>query len=127
MRPRRQWLPLLCGPSTSPLDGDMYVTLASALAILAGLVIHKRTMYRPRSGRTAIRAFFVSFGLYFLPAAIVWAWLVYSVTHHIVFSDPWPSLVALVGLYLLADLLLRNEVSALRRPLSPSNNRWRGP
>jgi len=109
------WVGLLGGPSTSPLDGMKYVVVVSAIVILAALVIHKRMFYRPKPGRSGTRAFWVSFCLYFLPAAIAFAWLVHSATQSLSVADPWGPLVGLVGVYLLSNLLLKRELTALRR------------
>jgi len=90
-----------------------YVIIVLAFAILTSLVIHKRMLYRPKPDRGRSRSFWVSFGLYFVPAAIIWAWLIRSATRIAPLPDPWWSLVALIGLGLLIDLLLRNELTAL--------------
>jgi len=92
-----------------------YVVIVSAIVILTALVIHKRRLYRPKPGRSGIRAFWVSFCLYFLPAAIAFAWLVHSATQSLSVADPWGPLVVLVGMYLLSNLLLKGELTALRR------------
>ena len=92
-----------------------YAIFASAVVILAALVIHKRMFYRPKGGRSGMRAFWVSFCVYFLPAAIVLAWLVHSATKSLSVAAPWGSLVVMVGIYLLSGLLLKGELMALRR------------
>jgi hypothetical protein len=94
----------------------LYITIVSAVATLIALVIHKRTMYRRKSGRGGIRAFFAPCFLYFFPTAIVWGWVVHRVSQLVPLPAPWWPITAMIGVYLLANLLLKDEIEALRRP-----------
>ncbi|MGA9666203.1 MAG: hypothetical protein WBQ69_07105 [Gallionella sp.] len=86
---------------------------AIAGAVLAILVIYKRSLYRPKKGRAPWLTLVVAGLLFFLPASIAWFFFI-SLLGWIV-PLPFAGIIILIGFFVLAKMLLGNEFVALRR------------
>jgi hypothetical protein len=94
------------------------------LFLLGVIMLHKRTVpveWLNGSVRSPLKRFFRSFGVYYLPAAVLSGVLVAQIFHVyapriVTIPEPFPELVAIVALYAIARGLLGPEILQLRRP-----------
>lgn len=90
-------------------------SLAIEVTILVALVLHKRVLYHPFAAQSKLALLFMSGLFYFLPATICWALIVVSVVKTMMPSAGglWAQVVGLLGLLLLVQLLMENEIHGL--------------
>jgi hypothetical protein len=94
------------------------------LLLLGIIFLHKWTVpidWLTASVPSPLKRFFRSFGVYFLPAAILGGVLIAQLfrqylPHIVTIPEPVPELVMMVGLYGIAQGLLGPEIFQLRQP-----------
>jgi hypothetical protein len=94
------------------------------LLLLGIIVLHKWSVpieWLTGSVHSPLKCFFRSFGVYFLPAAVLGSVLIAYLFHHylpliVIIPEPIPELVMMVSLYGIAQGLLGPEILQLRRP-----------
>jgi hypothetical protein len=102
-----------------------YLVIGSAAAVLTALIIYKRCFFRAKTNRSVKRSFWLAFSLYFVPATIALCWLIHSALRSTALPDPWRSIGVALALYSIATLLLKDDLTALRRASQGTSFRLR--
>jgi hypothetical protein len=99
------------------IDAELPWLVIAALTAMAGLVLHKRLIYRPVFGKRRVLAFVCVTLIYFLPAVICWTAIVILITRNMLPSlgGIWAQFLVFIGVAGLVQLLMQQELVELRQ------------